>query len=611
MSTTSRTTGAVFQSAHIAALLTAVVLGACASDDGGAATADLFGGVADAGTSWESGGGSDAARWDAGGGSDGFADEGGGWDTGEDAGSWDAGGGQDAAVDTGGGWDAFEDVGAGADAGTEEDAGGNTNVNLGGTQDFGYFRRVVEDGQVPRPGDFEASGFFAEHHTPLPHPDCGERVCVQGLLGVMTSLFEDATCTMLQLGLNSPIVADPDARPPLTLTVVVDTSGSMNAEGKMEFVRLGLHRLVDNLYDDDQLAIVTYSAQARVALPPTSMRGGRSELRDVIDGLTPTSSTNLYAGLQLGFETAMTAYDSGRQNRVLLLSDGQPTAGNTSSASIRELARSYTRDGLGLATIGLGNDFDYALMSGLASDGDGTFYFAENVSAVDEIFAEELSYFTVPVAFDLKLEMTAGQGYDIAFVHGTERWEGDAATGTLEIPSVFLAHRESDDDVTEGGGRRGGGSALIVELMPRMSMDVDYSDGAQVAEVALSFREPGTNRRVEQSIVVDYPHAPWVLLDSGFFQARDTDIAQKSFIMLNVYAGLEAACTDFHAGDPDEGLAKLERLLAAVVDYNEEVGDVDIEYDIELIEDLMAVMRAQGARLPGEFEPREDPWQAD
>lgn len=528
--------------------------------------------------------------------------------------------GADSAETIGEDYDPFAGWGGGAggaDAGTSygpdagQGAGGNTNVNLGGTQDFGYFRRLLDDGIVPQPGDFEASGFFAEHHTPLPTPDCGERVCVQGLLGVMQTLFDRSQCTMLQVGLNSPLVADPGARPPLSLVVVVDVSGSMSSRGKLDFVVQGLGVLMEELEEGDELAIVTYSDQASLVAPMREVTSREDELFDVINGLVADGGTNLYDGLQLGFEHLLAHYDSGRQNRVLLLSDGQPTEGETAPFRIREMAVDYTRQGLGLATVGLGMDFDYALMSGLASDGDGTFYFAEDAGAVDEIFEEELSFFTVPVAFDLELEVDAGAAYEIVAVHGTDQWEGTVRSGSLAMPSVFLAHRESDEDVTDDGGRRGGGSALVLELMPLMSMDPQFEDGADVAALALSFREPGTDAVIEQSAVVRYPHAPWTFLDTGFFLADDPAIAQKTFVMLNLYMGIEEACARFHLGDEDEAIAALELLLAATRDYNEEIGDVDIEYDIALVEQLVDVMEDAGGSLPEDIEWSDDPWPAD
>jgi hypothetical protein len=120
-------------------------------------------------------------------------------------------------------------------------SGGNTNVSLGGAQDFGFYRSQLAAGIIPALGDYDAAGFFAEHHTALPEPDCGERVCLQAMLGVLGNLMNGQNCTMLQLGLNSPIAADASERPPLNLAVVVDVSGSMNTDGKIDFVRAGLY----------------------------------------------------------------------------------------------------------------------------------------------------------------------------------------------------------------------------------------------------------------------------------------------------------------------------------------------------------------------------------
>ena len=49
------------------------------------------------------------------------------------------------------------------------------------------------------------------------------------------------------MGLNSPIAASPDNRPPLNLVVVVDVSGSMDVGGKLDFVRDGLSQTIAEL----------------------------------------------------------------------------------------------------------------------------------------------------------------------------------------------------------------------------------------------------------------------------------------------------------------------------------------------------------------------------
>jgi Ca-activated chloride channel family protein len=435
------------------------------------------------------------------------------------------------------------------------------------------------------------------------------------MLGVMGNLMNGNNCTMLQLGLNSPIVASPDQRPPLTVAVVVDVSGSMNAEGKIQFVRQGLGQLVNALNDDDRVALITYSDAARVAFPMADVRGRRNDLQRIVGNLQADGGTNLYDGLERGYQEVFDHYDSGRQNRVIFLSDGEPTIGNTDPETIMGMSRGYNSDGVGITSIGLGTSFNYALMRGIAEQGDGNFYFLEDAGAVEEVFTQEIAYFTVPVAFDLHLEVTAGSDYRILRAQGSSFWEATPEGGRLEVPSVFLAHRVSHDDQTPSGGRRGGGSALLLELMPRVDAPDDRETPlARVAHVDVSFREPGTNEIVRDTVDVTYPDAPWILRPEGFF---DNAIVTKSFVMLNIFVTLQMACDLFHVDrDPAGAFQLLRRVIAAARDYedsaNDGAGDEDIRADIELMERLAQVI-VNNSRQP-EPEPEEmpeDPWPAD
>lgn len=549
----------------------------------------------------------------------GSSDDAGGVGSGDGSGGSRNGGGGSSGSSGGSGFGGSGAVGgAGGTSGTGgtvgsagSAGGGNTNVSLGGAQDFGYFRRQLDDGIVPAVGSFDSAGFFAEHHSELPEPTCGEQICVQPMLGVMGNLTNGANCTMLQIGLNSPIVADPNNRPPLNLSVVVDVSGSMSGAGKLDYVKDGLELMIDGLRDGDKFALITYSDGVNVPFPMQPIELKRSDARSIVQGLSANGGTNLYGGLQEGYLESQEHYESDRQNRVILLSDGMPTAGITSPDSIASMSATYNSDGVGLTTIGLGTSFNVELMRDLALRADGNFYFVEDAGAVSEVFGQELSYFTVPIGFDLKLSMRTGSDYDFGRAYGSPLWQDTQTGGSVEIPSAFIAHRESDSDQTPDGGRRGGGSALLVEVMPKLSED--DGSGATKSEVAivdLEFREPGTNRIVTDSVTVQYPLPPWETRREGWFDSTSTATVQKSFVMLNIYVGIENACTDFHDGNHAEVIGRLDRLIAAATDYNEEVADEDIAADIELLGKLRSVLIANGVPDPSAPIP-EDPWPAD
>ncbi len=533
------------------------------------------------------------------------------YDTGSGTGGGYAAGGSGAGANVGAG-------GSAAQGGPTGSGGSsNTNVNLGGSQDFGYFRRLLENGQVPHPGDFDSAGFFAEHYEQLPPPSCGHTICLQPMLGVMGSCYDNKGFTLMQLGLNSPLSANPGSRPPLNLEVAVDVSGSMGTAGKIDYVRQGLDLLIDGLTDGDRFGLVTYSTDVQVPFPMADITGNRQTLHNIVNGLTAGGSTNFYGGLERGFQELQKSFDSGRQNRVILLSDGQPTIGDTSESDILSMSKTYNSDGMGLTTIGLGTSFNAELMRNLALQADGNYYFLENSGAVSDVFTEELNYFTVPIAYDLTLQVHTAQQYSFGQAYGSPFWQNTSYGAKIQVPSLFLAHRQSASDVTKNGGRRGGGSALLVQVNPKLTAD----DGsgitdADVAVVDVSYREPGANQTVTDTVTVHYPDPPWTTRPAGYFDATDPAVIEKSFLMLNIYLGLSHACDAFwNNGDTTEAIAELDRLVAAAKDYNTTAnsgaGDDDIKADADLMTQLEAVLIQNGAVAPTDSNIPPDPWPAN
>jgi len=132
---------------------------------------------------------------------------------------------------------------------------------------------------------------------------------------------------------------------------------------------------------------------------------------------------------------------------------------------------------------------------------------------------------------------------------------------------------------------------------------------AVVATVDVSFREPGTDRTVTDRIDVRFPMAPWIIPSRGFFESPDLSIIQKSFVMLNIYVAFEMASTEYYSGDLAAALEVLERVLAGVGDYNAEVDDTDITYDLMMLRDLRNLIASEIP--PPVVEVPADPWPAD
>lgn len=116
---------------------------------------------------------------------------------------------------------------------------------------------------------------------------------------------------LVRVGLATRPAEDSGERPPAALTFVIDVSGSMGEPGRLDLVQKSLGVMTDELRDDDSVAIVTFSDEAETVLPMTRLGDNRDRVHDAVDTLEPTLSTNLGAGVDTGYATAV----EGRRGR--------------------------------------------------------------------------------------------------------------------------------------------------------------------------------------------------------------------------------------------------------------------------------------------------------
>jgi Ca-activated chloride channel family protein len=460
------------------------------------------------------------------------------------------------------------------------DGADNGGVSFGGQQDIGEFRGILESGGIPGRETLDANGFFNEHYNAPPKTDCTSVLCLTPGVAVGRDWLTGAHQATLQIAINTNVDPETITRKPLNLVVVVDHSGSMWDDQRLDKVKVGLHELVDNLAEGDRLALVQFDDRVDI-LAPFAETPNREQLHALITNLTPRGSTNIYDGLRTGLQLASEAYSSDRQNRVIFLSDGMATAGNTSTPSIIAMTDGFVEQGIGLTTIGVGLSFDIALMRGLAEHGAGNFYFLEDAAAATEVFDQELDYFVTPLALDVRLKASAGGGWTFGDVIGSTLWSSTSRSGSAAIPAVFVASRTS-----QGGdpGRRGGGSMLILQITPTGN-NVD----GKVADLELSYRLPGSSEIVTQQITLAYPNDPAETPSETYLSAPE--MAER-YAMYNVFLGLRFAT---RAYDYNCAAAALETTKANATAWNATHEDPDITADLALIEMYLANLRAHGA----------------
>ncbi len=208
-------------------------------------------------------------------------------------------------------------------------------------------------------------------------------------------------------------------RLPLNLSVVLDRSGSMGEESKIQNAKAALYALVDQLQRNDILSIVIYDDVVEV--PRSAARvGDKREIRRLIDEIQPRGFTNLGGGMIEGFHQVERNLGREYVNRVILLSDGLANRGIIDPHELNRIARTYRGKSISITTMGVGLDYNENLMVHLADNGGGNYYFIESAHHLASVLRREFDMLSGVVAQNASLELTAGQGVRIVDVVGCE-----------------------------------------------------------------------------------------------------------------------------------------------------------------------------------------------
>ncbi len=317
----------------------------------------------------------------------------------------------------------------------------------------------------------------------------------------------------LHITIGAPSISSSKRRA-MNLSVVLDRSGSMGDQAKMEYARKALNSLIDQLREGDIFSLVIYDDVVEV-LHRAQRVGNTERLKGLVERVSPRGSTNLGGGMVEGFRQVERYAGKEFVNRVILLSDGLANQGVTDPHELNRIARRYRGKSISLTTMGVGADYNENLMVGLSESGGGSYYFIESPRTLASIMRKEFNLLSTVVAQNARIELRPGRGVRLIDVIGFEhRSEGDR----LEIPvgDLYAGDRREltvELDIPEGSGTltavRGSlryeGTGLF-ESFPSFAAAVHYSNDVAIiekhrdreiqakADVALS------TRKVEQAM---------------------------------------------------------------------------------------------------------------
>ncbi|HEX8288475.1 MAG TPA: VIT and VWA domain-containing protein [Pyrinomonadaceae bacterium] len=192
------------------------------------------------------------------------------------------------------------------------------------------------------------------------------------------------------------------------IVFVLDTSGSMAEEGKMEKARSALLFGIRGLREGDRFNVINFAGEEH--LMESRLIGataeGKKRGEEFVKKLAPNGGTNINDAIR----AAMRQFaSSDRPKMLVFMTDGLPTVGESNVEKIIQNSKEVKVENLRIFTFGVGYDVNTRLLDRLASENSGA---AEYIEPKEDLEVKVSNFFTKvnsPVLTDLELDFGSVQ----------------------------------------------------------------------------------------------------------------------------------------------------------------------------------------------------------
>uniref|UniRef100_A0AAZ3RFS2 Inter-alpha-trypsin inhibitor heavy chain H3 n=1 Tax=Oncorhynchus tshawytscha TaxID=74940 RepID=A0AAZ3RFS2_ONCTS len=172
--------------------------------------------------------------------------------------------------------------------------------------------------------------------------------------------------------------APPDLpRVPKNVVFVIDRSGSMSGN-KMHQTREAMLTILNDLHEDDYFGIVTFDHHISTwkGSLTKATTGNVSEAKGFVKGIQHSGYTDINGALMKAVDIMMKDKQANKftersVSMIILLTDGMPNSGVSSTPQIQENVRDAMGGNMSLFCLGFGNDVDYSFLDVMSRQNQG------------------------------------------------------------------------------------------------------------------------------------------------------------------------------------------------------------------------------------------------
>lgn len=225
-------------------------------------------------------------------------------------------------------------------------------------------------------------------------------------------------------------------RPPVNFVAVLDISGSMQGE-KIDQARMGVQLAARYLRSGDVFSLVTFNNEVACPFEPAMVDGRTSQAVEAcLQSIHPGGMTALDGGLETGI--ARSLIHKCDSNLVLLLSDGQTNVGEQDLELIGVRALRARRQGILVSALGIGLDYNEALLAEIATQGGGRFYHVQDANQLPAYVAGELGEVAFLAARNVRIHLAIPPGATLVPLSAAYPVEQSGREAVVSVGDISL-----------------------------------------------------------------------------------------------------------------------------------------------------------------------------
>uniref|UniRef100_A0A4W4E269 Inter-alpha-trypsin inhibitor heavy chain H3-like n=1 Tax=Electrophorus electricus TaxID=8005 RepID=A0A4W4E269_ELEEL len=161
-------------------------------------------------------------------------------------------------------------------------------------------------------------------------------------------------------------------RIPKNVVFVIDKSGSMRGQ-KIIQTRLAMLKILGDLTGDDYFGLITFDSQVQDWKPELLQATERNldEAKTFVNMIKARGGTDIDSAVLAGVEVINSHPRQGSASILILLTDGDPTAGETNPESIQASVKSAIQGKFPLYCLGFGFDVSFNFLEKMALENNG------------------------------------------------------------------------------------------------------------------------------------------------------------------------------------------------------------------------------------------------